>query len=239
MMEKEPLPPKPVLVVLAPSITYWFSRPDPPEMEGLLAPVPPPSTTPGAMEAIDVKDRPRGMVLNSSELKDVPLVTVVVSSAWVVATTSTIAPAALVMVTRTGVRVLMEAMAVSFVAVSKPAAVTVRWYWPGMRADALKAPLASVTRTIWPRPPSRTTFAPAISAPLGPVTVPEMAPVVASWAHSITPPRAMMAVRRPMEGMVPCIQPPKGSGPCKAGPGGGYGPFTRSRIHRARLGAHS
>ena len=86
-------------------------------MEGLLESMPE-LLTPGARFTTDEKERPRGRADTVSEENVVPEVWVVVSMTWAVEMTSTTVPAALDMVTRTGVRVLMEAAADSLAAVS-------------------------------------------------------------------------------------------------------------------------
>ena len=56
--------------MLTPSMTYEFSSPDDPPMEGLPGPVPRPDTTPGAIAATSATLRPSGSLLtNSSGLK--------------------------------------------------------------------------------------------------------------------------------------------------------------------------
>src|SRR6187401_1211329 len=47
MIEYDPNPPYPVFVTFAPSITYWFSRPVPPEIDGFWVPSVPELLTPG------------------------------------------------------------------------------------------------------------------------------------------------------------------------------------------------
>ena len=47
-IEYEPSAPKPLFVMFTPSMTYWFSSPLPPAIDGLAWPAPPLLLTPGA-----------------------------------------------------------------------------------------------------------------------------------------------------------------------------------------------
>ncbi len=46
--------------MFTPSTTYWFSRPLPPEIDGLASPTVPPVLTPGARYSVSLKRRPTG-----------------------------------------------------------------------------------------------------------------------------------------------------------------------------------
>ena len=60
--------------MLTPSTTYRFSRPLPPDIEGLASPTWPPLLTPGAMYSVSLKRRPTGIRCSMSLSSTAPVV---------------------------------------------------------------------------------------------------------------------------------------------------------------------
>src|SRR6478736_5762833 len=89
-IEYEPSAPYPWLVTLTPSITYWFSRPLPPEIDGFAVPALPLVLTPGAMYSVSLTRRPTGTRLNMSLDSTAPVVVDVVSTIGELAVTWTV-----------------------------------------------------------------------------------------------------------------------------------------------------
>src|SRR5205807_10646752 len=73
-MEYEPSAPYPPLVMLTPSMTYWFSRPLAPETDGLALPRLPLLLTPGARYSVSLKRRPTGRVDRVAVSRFAPIV---------------------------------------------------------------------------------------------------------------------------------------------------------------------
>src|SRR5215813_10594153 len=89
MIEYEPRPPYPVLVTFVPSTTYWFSRPEPPEIDGFIRPRVPELLTPGARYITSATRRPTGRSASSSVDSTAPIVVVDVSTALTAPVTCT------------------------------------------------------------------------------------------------------------------------------------------------------
>src|SRR3954465_3415776 len=88
--EYDPSAPYPWFVTLTPSITYWFSRPLAPEIDGFAEPTLPPVWTPGAMYRTELMFRPTGTCENISAPSTAPVVVDVGSMMGDVAVTWTV-----------------------------------------------------------------------------------------------------------------------------------------------------